>query len=61
MGLLDTGATDCILPREVAEFIRPVPFAGQWFMTDYAGVPREVTVACESLLPVEIDTTEKNP
>jgi hypothetical protein len=42
-GLLDTGATDCILPLDVADLIQPVPFAGQWFLNDYAGVPHEVS------------------
>jgi hypothetical protein len=41
-GLLDVGATDCVLPYEVAGLVKAIPCAGKWSLADYTGKDHEV-------------------
>lgn len=41
-GILDTGAVECVLPRDVADEIKPDWLGGEWFLAGYEGRPRPV-------------------
>ena len=41
-GLVDTGATECVLPHEVADLVKASPRAGTWSLTDYTGKRHDV-------------------
>jgi len=41
-GLVDTGATECVLSYEVADHIKATPCAGTSHLVDYTGKPHKV-------------------
>lgn len=41
-GILDSGAVECVLPRDAADDIKPIWAEGEWFLIGYAGPPRPV-------------------
>jgi hypothetical protein len=44
LGLVDVGATECILPYEVADAVKATPF-GEGLVYDYSGRPHKVEYA----------------
>ena len=42
LGLVDVGATECILPYEVADLAKATLFGNQEFVLDYSGRPHPV-------------------